>query len=199
MQLSWLLYITFPWTVENCYAMYWVFGATTCNELNYSLIEFLCYKTCNSTHVSLSVAPVESCSSHVGQGQHTKMASPHTPLGATISDINVAKIARRLKNWKAISPFLGLTESQEVGIERSSGNDYTKEKHAALRKWREMRGGGATYSALIAAAKEADNIDLADYVQSLQGTSLQGTSDPLLSESNNLCNRGVGVSCNLGV
>lgn len=99
------------------------------------------------------------------------MTSSDSPENTPISDIDVTRIAWELKNWKKMAPFLGLTRSQEAEIERSGTNDYGKEKLATLRKWQEIQGKRATYTALIAAATEAGNMDLAHYVQSLQETS----------------------------
>ena len=95
-----------------------------------------------------------------------EMATPLASPDSQVSDLDIAKIARKINNWKELSPFLGLAPQDETVIERSC-KDYLEEKRAALHKWRDMKGKEATYRALIAAAKEAENEKLADDVQTL--------------------------------
>ena len=103
-------------------------------------------------------------------------------LDAQVSNIHAAKIAGELNNWKALTPFLGLSPPQETEIEKSSG-DYGEQKRAALLKWKEVKGKEATYRALIAAATEAGNANLADYVRSLTA-----------ADGGRIANDGVGAS-----
>ena len=95
-----------------------------------------------------------------------EMATPLASPDSQVSDLDIAKIARKMNNWRTLSPYLGLIEQQETEIQRSC-NDYLEEKSAALKKWREIKGRGATYQALIVAVKEAGDVNLADYVQTL--------------------------------
>ena len=111
------------------------------------------------------------------------MATP--PLASPdsqVSDLDIAKIARKINNWKELSPFLGLAPQDETVIERSCSG-YLEQKSAALHKWRDMKGKLATYRALIAAAKGADNENLADYVQTLTtGQTATGNVQPRVQQ-----------------
>ena len=79
-------------------------------------------------------------------------------LGAAISDRHLAVIARdHVTDWESLVPFLGLTRAQEQAVARSSPGDYEKQKRECLMKWKEVKGAGATYQALISAAEEAGN------------------------------------------
>ena len=110
--------------------------------------------------------------------------------GRRVADHDIARVASKLSNWKLLSPFLELTDVEEKEIENSSRGDYLEEKRAALRKWRQKGGKRATYETLIDAAREADNEDLAEYVQSLA----QGSSNkrPRLTQNGAQANTGLG-------
>ena len=92
-------------------------------------------------------------------------------LDATVSDLDLDTIATQLiVDWEGLSPHLQLTPPQKSAISRNNVGDYDAQKRDALRKWKESKGHAATYSALIAAATEAKNQELADSVKSkLQG------------------------------
>ena len=111
-------------------------------------------------------------------------------MGAKISDQDIAKVATKIQNWKHLSPFLDLNDVDQKEIENYSRGDYLEEKRAALCKWRQKGGKRATYEALIDAAREADNEDLAEYVQSLA----QGSSNkrPRLTQNGAQANKGLG-------
>ena len=83
-----------------------------------------------------------------------------------IRDSDMVKAARDLVNWKQLSPFLGLTEAEDRKIERSC-ESYGQQKLAMLKKWREKKGAGATYGALIHALTEAYDRRVSDYVLTL--------------------------------
>ena len=95
-----------------------------------------------------------------------EMAASLASPDSQVSDLDIAKIARKIDNWKTLSPFLGLAPQDETVIEKSC-KSYPEEKSAALHKWRDMKGKKATYRALIAAARAMESENLVDYVESL--------------------------------
>ena len=85
-----------------------------------------------------------------------------------ISDRDMAVIARdHLVDWENLHSFLGLSRVQKREIANSYPTDYRKQKQKCLEIWREVNGAEATYAALISAAEEAKDKDLADSVRSL--------------------------------
>ena len=92
-----------------------------------------------------------------------KKAIPHEHL---------AKIARELIKWEELTPSLGLTQQEEVNI-RETYRDYADQKREALYTWKRNKGNGATYGALIDAAEDISNAQLAAGVRELM-KELQG-------------------------
>ena len=89
-------------------------------------------------------------------------------LNRMISDRDLAVIARdHLSYWGSLAPFLGLTETRQQQIARSYPGDYARQGRECLQVWREMKGSEATYQALISAAVEARDQQLADAVKDL--------------------------------
>lgn len=90
-----------------------------------------------------------------------------------ISKNQLDKIANELlTNWEELSYCLELTQQQESDIRRTY-REYADQKREALRAWKRNKGNGATFGALIDAAKEASNMQLAhdiiDLMETLQG------------------------------
>lgn len=86
-------------------------------------------------------------------------------LDTPISDQDLAKIAEKyLEKWEKLSIELGLTKQHETEILKDF-MDYSSQKRGALRKWKEIKGDAATYSAFIAAASEISNKELVDNVK----------------------------------
>ena len=86
-----------------------------------------------------------------------------------VSDKDVAVIARdHLTSWEPLRPFLDLTRPQEETIRRTYP-DYGKQKEECLQLWRQTKGKKATYGALITAAEQARDQNLADSVRSMIG------------------------------
>ena len=114
--------------------------------------------------------PVVSCSTPV------VLRIPCVYRGASMSDIlldtqvsdeDVATIAvHYLTTWEELTPYLGLTHTQEVEI-RNTFRGYGDQKREALHKWKQFKGKDATYRAFIAAATEASNKDLVDKVEAM--------------------------------
>jgi hypothetical protein len=97
---------------------------------------------------------------------------PQSPQGAlklddVISRKSLVKIARdSLNKWEKLAPFLDLSRQQETMIAKSFP-DYGKQKQECLEEWKEMKGKEATYCALISAAEEAEDKELAHSVHSM--------------------------------
>ena len=79
-----------------------------------------------------------------------------------------------LTQWEELSPFLGLTPTQE-GIIRRTFRNYSDQKREALRQWKRIKGDAATYRALITAATAASNMDLVDNVKAMLQTKEKST------------------------
>ena len=89
-----------------------------------------------------------------------------------ISRKALAVIARdHVKDWKILGPFLDLSLQQETEIVNSYPQNYRMQKWKCLEVWKEMKGEGATYRALITAAEEAEDRDLADRVRNMTQSS----------------------------
>ena len=89
-------------------------------------------------------------------------------LEEVICDEDLAVIARdHLVDWEDLHPFLGLTRAQKKEIINSYTRDYGKQKRECLEVWKEVKGDGATYRALISAAEKAKNKELADNVRDM--------------------------------
>ena len=98
--------------------------------------------------------------------------SPTGRLEEVIGVEDVATIARdHLTNWESLRPYLGLSRQQEIEIRKSYPGDYGKQKQECLEVWKETKGNGATYGALITAAEKARDQQLADTVRRLLGIS----------------------------
>ena len=63
-------------------------------------------------------------------------------LDQACTDEDLLELAPSLTNWKAVSPYLGLTEAEEEDIGILS---LERQRIAVLRKWRDKFGSTATY------------------------------------------------------
>ena len=89
-------------------------------------------------------------------------------MDEVVSDADEAKIAREyLTDWQSLRPHLGLNHQQENAIRNSYPCNYDQQKQECLSKWKEMKGDRATYRALITAAENARNQQLADKIKAL--------------------------------
>ena len=95
---------------------------------------------------------------------------PRELLDSPVSDQHLAQIARDLKKWEEVAPFLGLSQAQEEEVRRTHQIDYGDQKREALRKWKQMKGDSATYCQLIIVLGCVQNIELADKVATLLAT-----------------------------
>ena len=82
------------------------------------------------------------------------------------SEEHLAKIAMLITDWRAVSPFLGLTEAEEIAILEST-HSVPARKIAMLRKWKQKRGAKATYKRLYRGFRDCGLRDLEDKVTEL--------------------------------
>ena len=83
------------------------------------------------------------------------------------SEAYLAVLADSIADWRAVSPFLGLTEAEESAILGSSPHSVSAQKIAMLRKWKQKRGAKATYKRLCRAFAKCKRTDLVDMVKQL--------------------------------
>ena len=100
------------------------------------------------------------------------VVQPAATWNQPCSDGHLSKIAKSISDWRAVSPFLGLTEAEESEILEST-HSIPARKMAMLRKWKQKRGVKATYKGLCRVFGDCERADLVDEVKQL------------LAESNN--------------
>ena len=89
-------------------------------------------------------------------------------------DGNIRKISeiypmRRtsIADWRAVSPFLGLTEAEEIAILGSNPHSVAAQKIAMLRKWKQNHGAKANYKRLCRVFDCCKRADLVDKIKQL--------------------------------
>ena len=103
-----------------------------------------------------------------GGGGGRGSGPPAVKLSDVISRRALAVVAKNhVRNWRELGPFLELTRQQETEILESYPTNYGLQKRECLEVWKEMKGDGATYQALITAAEEAEERDLADNIRKM--------------------------------
>ena len=92
------------------------------------------------------------------------------PTGASwnqpCSDDHLAKISKSISDWRAVSPFLGLSGAEDSEIFEST-HSVPARRMAMLRKWKEKQGAKATYKRLCRVFEDCDRADLVDKVKQL--------------------------------
>ena len=78
----------------------------------------------------------------------------------------LAVISDAIADWRAVSPFLGLTESEEIAILEAT-HSVPARKIAMLRKWKQKHGVKATYKRLCQVFDGCKRADLVDKVKQL--------------------------------
>ena len=99
-------------------------------------------------------------------------------LDKTCSDSHLARIADSIVDWRAVSPYLDLTEAEENAILGSSPHSVPAQKIAMLRKWKQKRGAKATYKKLCNALHERS-----DLVEKIKSTLTENNSSSEDEES----------------
>ena len=86
------------------------------------------------------------------------------PLDTVIDRIPLADIADQITNWRRLAVQLGLSRQQEKDIALDYRDNQSMQKRECLEEWKTMKGSGATYQALIIAAKATKDMELAEYI-----------------------------------
>ena len=89
----------------------------------------------------------------------------------------MAKLAALITDWRAVSPFLGLTEAEEIAILGSNPHSVPAQKIAMLRKWKQKLGAKATYKRLCRVFRECGSRDLEEKVTELLVAESSSSSD----------------------
>ena len=96
------------------------------------------------------------------------------PLDREVSDKQIADIAQKyLKSWEELSVYLEQDEVANEAIKRTPGG-YVEQKKACLQEWKKQQGSRATFRALIQAAVEANNNDLAHKLEKMAQSRTSG-------------------------
>ena len=83
------------------------------------------------------------------------------------SEQHLAQIAMLITDWRAVAPFLGLTQAEEIAILEST-HSVPARKIAMLRQWKQKLGGSAaTYKRLCQAFETCGLIDLKEQVMQM--------------------------------
>ena len=84
---------------------------------------------------------------------------------------HLALISMSITDWRALSPFLGLTEAEEMDILGANPHSVLAQKIAMLRKWKQKKGiRGATYNQLCRVFRLCRLIDLEDEMKQIVET-----------------------------
>ena len=101
------------------------------------------------------------------------------------SEKHLAEISTLIPDWREVSPFLGLTEAEEVAILEST-HSVPARKMAMLRKWKQKRGPKATYKRLCRAFSKCEKTDIVEMVKQLLTESSGSSDEEGLSSFNSL-------------
>ena len=93
------------------------------------------------------------------------------------SEEHLAKIAMLVADWRAVSPFLGLTEADEIAILGSNPHSVPAQKIAMLRRWKQKRGAKATYKRLCRIFRDCGLRDLEEKITELLVAERSSSSD----------------------
>ena len=87
------------------------------------------------------------------------------------SEEHLVKIATLIADWRAVSPFLGLTEADEIAILGGSPHSVPAQRTAMLRKWKQNQGAKATYKRLCRVFRDYGFRDLEEKVMQMANES----------------------------
>ena len=82
------------------------------------------------------------------------------------SEEHLAEISNSVADWRAVSPFLGLTEPDEIAILEST-HSIPARRMAMLRKWKQKQGPQATYDRLCQAFRKCNSCHLEQKITEL--------------------------------
>ena len=89
-------------------------------------------------------------------------------LQQVISDKDITNIARNVSDWEALAIYMGFSATEMNQLRGSFPADVQKQGRECLQKWKVKQGRAATYQALIIAAKDAKDQQLADSVRDIK-------------------------------
>lgn len=92
---------------------------------------------------------------------------PQACLNSTVNDVHLAELAKVMKEWQELAPFLDITPAEEEEIAEKYQGDLRLQKREALRKWREKTGSKATYRRLIVIFCTQGKVYLAEKLKDL--------------------------------
>ena len=112
------------------------------------------------------------------------------------SEEHLAEIADSITDWRAVSPYLGLSDADESAILGSSPHSVAAQKIAMLRKWKHKRGTKATYKRLCRIFGKCGLRDLREKVtelllESSSSSDGEGKEQIILCKYNGRAHRGV--------
>ncbi len=97
------------------------------------------------THQAAAATYPSSSTGYVSRSRATTNAA----LQQVVADWHIESIAELIGDWRAVSPFLGLTEQEDTTILWNNCHSVEKQRIAMLEKWKLKQCGGATYQKLI--------------------------------------------------
>ena len=106
------------------------------------------------------------------------------------SEDHLAKIAMLIADWRAVSPFLGLTEADEIAILGCNPHSVLAQKIGMLRKWKLKRGAKATYKRLCRVFRDCGLRDLEEKVTELLVAESSSSSDEEGEKQAQFCKMG---------
>ena len=100
-----------------------------------------------------------------------------------VSEVHLQEISRSCcKKWRLLPAHLEMKEVVVNDIDRINGDEQEK-RHAFLKKWKTVKGSGATYKILIKALLAIEYREDAESVCKLLQKSLPQESAPVLASS----------------
>ena len=105
------------------------------------------------------------------------------------SQQHLAEIADSISDWRAVSPYLGLSEVEEDAILGASPHSVPAQKIAMLRKWKQKEGAKATYKRLCRVFRKRGSRVLQEKITELLVAESSSSSDEE-GEKQTLCKKG---------
>ena len=93
-------------------------------------------------------------------------SDPRADWNQPCAEEHLAQISFSIVDWRLLSPFLGLTEAEEIAILESI-QSVPARKMAMLRKWKQKKGMAATYNQLCRVFRTCGLIDLEDKMKQI--------------------------------
>lgn len=104
-------------------------------------------------------------------------------LDSRISDYHLGEIASSIVDWEMLSPYIGLTESEQKEISEDFQDRYNLQKRQALLIWRWKSGDNATYRTLIRICCRQGLVSLAEIISNYLHSNQLPRSSLLLNET----------------